>query len=68
MTKSEARVENILRLNNVINRTGLSKSSIYAFIKANKFPKSISLGLRSVGWLESEINEWIIDRTYKSRD
>jgi len=53
---------NILRLNEVIKRCSLSRSSIYAFIAQNKFPKQISLGERSVGWLESEISNWITER------
>jgi len=53
---------NILRLNEVIKRCSLSRSSIYSFIAKNKFPKQISLGERAVGFLESEINSWIADR------
>ncbi len=51
-----------LRLPDVKNRTGLSRSSIYAKVKQGIFPKYINLGPRSVGWLESEINEWIFAR------
>ena len=51
-----------LRLPDVKNRTGLSRSSIYAHIKKGTFPLYIHLGARSVGWLESEINEWISAR------
>ena len=32
-----------------------------------KFPNKISLGIRSVGWVESEINKWIQDRIDESR-
>lgn len=52
-------IEKILRLQRVIDKTGLSKSSIYAFIKDDKFPKSIRLGVRAVGWRESDIDNWI---------
>ena len=52
----------ILRLNEVKQKTGLSRASIYAYIAANKFPKSIQLGVRAVGWLEAEINSWIAER------
>ena len=51
-----------LRLPDVKSRTGLSRSSIYAKIKQGIFPKYINLGARSVGWLESEVNEWISAR------
>ena len=58
----------ILRLQNVKSRTGLSRSTIYALIKETRFPKNISLGARSVGWLESEIEAWIKDRVNDSRN
>lgn len=49
----------ILRLPTVINRTGLSRSSIYLRISKNEFPPPISLGSRAVGWLEKDINDWL---------
>lgn len=54
--------EKILRLPDVKARTGLSRSTIYALIGQNKFPHHIPLGMRCVGWLESEIDEWIVAR------
>ena len=44
-----------LRLPEVEDRTGKSKSTIWAAIKSGTFPKPIKLGPRSVGWVESEI-------------
>ena len=58
----------ILRLENVKTRTGLSRSSIYALIKEKRFPGNISLGARSVGWVESEIESWIESRVQASRN
>ena len=52
----------ILRLPDVKLRTGLSRSTIYLAIKNDQFPKSIQIGLRSVGWVESEIDSWILQR------
>lgn len=49
----------ILRLPQVTQRTGLSRSTIYARIKAGQFKPPISLGARAVGWLESDIEEFI---------
>ena len=49
----------ILRLPSVRRRTGLSRSSIYLRISQGRFPKPISLGARAVGWLESEVTEWL---------
>lgn len=60
--------DRILRLPDVKSRTGLSRSSIYAFIKAGKFPQHIALGERSVGWFESEIDSWVASRRRVDRN
>lgn len=57
----------ILRLVTVKKRTGMSRSNIYKLMSEGLFPKSISLGARAVGWIESEINEWIEQRIESSR-
>lgn len=55
----------ILRLPEVKNLVGLGKSSVYAMVASGSFPKPIPLGIRSVGWLETEVIEWISQRTAK---
>ena len=57
----------ILRLPEVKNRTGLSRSTVYLRISEARFPTPVSLGGRAVGWLESEIEQWIQDRIDASR-
>ena len=57
----------ILRLNAVTSRTGLSRSSIYEQISRGFFPRPISLGKRSVGWLDADVNNWIEERIEASR-
>lgn len=52
----------ILRLPEVMKRTGLSRSSIYAYMADNLFPNSVNIGKRSVGWRESDIEAWIAKR------
>jgi prophage regulatory protein len=59
--------ETILRLPLVKNRTGCSRSGIYLRIAKGTFPAPISLGTRSVGWLESEIDAWIANCIQTSR-
>jgi prophage regulatory protein len=49
----------ILRRKQVEARTGLSRSTIYAFISEGVFPKPINLGNRAVGWIEAEIDTWL---------
>jgi prophage regulatory protein len=57
----------ILRLPEVKNRTGLSRSTIYLRVKEGKFPYPIGLGSRAVGWVESEIDEWLDQRMAESK-
>ena len=52
----------IMKLPEVMRMTALSRSSIYAFIKENKFPAPVPLGTKAVGWLENEVSEWINQR------
>ena len=52
----------ILRLREVTSRTGLSRSTIYQHICNGNFPKQVSLGPQSVGWVEREIEAWIASR------
>jgi prophage regulatory protein len=57
----------ILRRRQVEERTGLSRSTIYAGIAVGAFPAPIKLGARAVGWLSSEVDGWISDQVSKSR-
>lgn len=57
----------IYRLPEVMARTGLSRSSIYAKIANNEFPPPISLGLRSVGWVSDDLTDWINGQIRASR-
>lgn len=52
----------IIRLKDVIDTTGLSRSTIYKYIAEGSFPKSVSLGDRCVGWVESEVLDWVLAR------
>ena len=58
---------NILRLPAVISKTGIARSTIYAKIAEREFPQPIRLGSRSVGWLETEIDQWLSQRIAASR-
>lgn len=58
----------ILRRKQVEARTGLARSTIYHQIKAGTFPRPIPLGPRAVGWLESDVSNWIAERVQIPRD
>jgi len=58
----------VLRLRQVIQRVGLSRSTIYDRINPKSsrydesFPKPIKIGASAIGWIESSISEWIESR------
>lgn len=57
-----------LRLNQVIEKTGIPASTIYAKAKIGDFPKPIKLGNgRSSAWLEHEIDQWLVEQIEISR-
>ena len=58
----------IWRLPNVMSRTGLSRSSIYNKISKGEFPEQVRLGIRSVGWISGEVDDWIENRIDASRN
>lgn len=57
----------ILRLPAVKARTGLSRSTIYLRVSEGTFPTPVSLGGRAVGWVESEVQDWLARRIEASR-
>jgi prophage regulatory protein len=49
----------LLRLPEVIQRTGYSRSSLWRLIRIGQFPAPIKLGARAVGWRDDLIQHWI---------
>ena len=47
-----------LRRRTVENKTGLSRSTIYARVKDGTFPAPVRIGPRAVAWLESDVEAW----------
>ncbi|MCD4503094.1 AlpA family phage regulatory protein [Chromobacterium piscinae] len=52
----------LIRLPEVMRKTGMSRSWIYAQMKAGLFPMAISLGARAVAWKQSSVDGWIASR------
>ena len=52
----------IIRLAEVMSRTGLGRSTIYKLMSEDLFPRSVELMPRTVGWVETEVEEWILER------
>jgi prophage regulatory protein len=51
--------DRIIRLNTVLDRTGLSRSTIYRKIAEGTFPPRIKISVNGAGWRESDINRWV---------
>jgi prophage regulatory protein len=49
----------ILRLNSVLERTGLSRSTLYRKIEGGSFPAQVRISQRCIGWHESDIEQWL---------
>lgn len=62
----------ILRMSSVVNKIGVARSTIYDWINPKSprydatFPKQRRLGMQSVGWLESELDDWLLKRQLAS--
>ena len=55
-------MDRVLRLDDVITTVGMSRSAIYARVVDGRFPAPVKITQRSVGWLESELAQWIGER------
>ncbi|ELB2131751.1 AlpA family transcriptional regulator [Vibrio parahaemolyticus] len=53
----------IYRLKELTELLGISRATIYSWMKQGTFPQSVALGANSVGWKESDIQQWIDTRT-----
>lgn len=53
--------DRIIRLRTVLDRTGLSRSTVYRKIAEGTFPSQVRISVHGAGWRESAINRWIED-------
>jgi len=51
----------ILRVKEVSELTGLSIPSIYRLQNLGEFPSSVKIGLKAVGWRESDLKQWVLN-------
>ena len=58
----QTRAPQMMRLAHVKSRTGLSRSTIYSFMRSGTFPARVPLGARAVGWVDVEIEAWVNGR------
>lgn len=64
-----AEPDRILRLPTVLQRTGLSRSTLYHKIREGTFPRQLRISIHGAGWRESAIQRWIADPArYREED
>lgn len=56
----------ILRLKNVLERTGLTRSTLYRKMQLGTFPKQLRISARCAGWRESDVDAWLRNPVYYS--
>ncbi|MEF3111352.1 AlpA family transcriptional regulator [Raoultella sp. WB_B2P2-3] len=59
--------QTLIKLPEVMRRTGCGKAWIYRLIQQKRFPASVKIGSRAIAFVESEIDEWINQRIAESR-
>jgi prophage regulatory protein len=52
----------MLRLSQVVERTGLGKTTIYELQKEGRFPRSVHVTGHSVRWIEAEVETWLVQQ------
>lgn len=52
----------LLRLPDVLRRTGRSKAGVYVLIREGSFPAPVRVGKRAVAWRERDVAEWVRSR------
>ncbi len=72
MDKKQSPQKRLIRLSEVLSRTGFGRTSIYRKMEDGSFPKSVKLGgppidpeafdSRAIAWVEEEIDQWVEDR------
>jgi prophage regulatory protein len=66
-TENEDFKTSFIRLEQVKARTGLSRSTLYAYIRDGRFPAPVSISERCVAWVEGEIDRWMAERIASRR-
>ncbi|WP_191939554.1 AlpA family transcriptional regulator [Pantoea agglomerans] len=57
----------LIRMPEVLSKTGFKKSWIYQLISNNSFPKPIKMGPRAVAFVEAEVDQWVLERINEAR-
>ncbi|MEJ1418147.1 MAG: AlpA family phage regulatory protein [Candidatus Sedimenticola sp. (ex Thyasira tokunagai)] len=61
-------MKKVLRLKEVEELTGYKRSSLYAMMANERFPRNYMIGPNRVVWDEEEVNKWLEDRISKAKE
>ena len=59
--------QSLIRMPEVMRRTGYGKAWIYRLVSEGRFPLPIKIGSRAIAFVESEVDDWINQRIAESR-
>ena len=59
MTETPNQSISLLRLPDVMARTGFKRATVWNMVKDGRFPKPIQIGLRAIAWPSTSIDSWI---------
>ena len=59
---SDRRQDGIMRMREVVERTGMHRATIYRLLAEGAFPKKLQLSQSCVGFYRSDVEEWIAAR------
>ena len=54
-----------LRLPEVLNLVGVTRSTLYRWMEAETLPRQISVGGNTVVWVESDVTKWMQEQIAK---
>ena len=60
--------DRILRITTVLERTGLSRSTMYRKMQNGTFPKNVQISERCTGWRESAVSAWLHNPMFYSAE
>ena len=61
--KMNKKINKLIKISDVMKQTSLSRSSIYRLVNQGLFPEQVKLSTRSSAWIESEIDDWIKEKS-----
>ena len=70
VTHLDTNTVRVVRPSEARNRVGVSRAKFADMIAKGQFPKPFTIipGGRAVGWLERDVDEWIMDRCAATKE